>query len=87
MYSLPQNPKTPRSALFDLNSKMRHQDDQRTFATTADPFNWPAQNRADLMSLAVLNDHKDLMNTRTQNMRPRMRETSHNLHTDDIEGN
>lgn len=36
-----------------------------------DPFNWPAMNRADLMSLSNIDANKDGMHTRTANFRSR----------------
>jgi hypothetical protein len=39
-----------------------------------DPFDWPAQNRADCMSLNVLDTKKDLVATRTRDMRPKTRD-------------
>lgn len=50
-----------------------------------DPFNWPAQNRADLMSLSTLDQLKDQMHTRTTNYRPKTRDHSSNLQSTDIE--
>lgn len=49
--------------------------------SNTDPFNWPAQNRADLMSLNVLDPKKDITHTRTKDFRPKYRENSANLTT------
>ena len=46
-----------------------------------DPFDWPAQNRADLMNLQVLNPQNDGVHTRTQHYRQRTRQQSSNLQT------
>lgn len=51
-----------------------------------DPFDWPAQNRADCMNLNVLDAKKDLVATRTREMRPKTRDYSCNLQNSDIEG-
>ncbi len=52
----------------------------------SDPYNWPAQNRCDLMSLNVLNPTKDCVQTRTSDYRPRTRDVSQNLNTQDVDG-
>ena len=49
-----------------------------------DPFNWPAQNRVDLMSLNVLDPKKDISHTRTKDFRPKYRDSSANLTTQDV---
>lgn len=51
-----------------------------------DPFDWPAQNRADCMNLDVLDAKRDLVATRTRDMRPKTRDMSSNLQNSDIEG-
>lgn len=50
-----------------------------------DPFNFPMPNRADLMSLSVINKDKDYMKTTTSKFIS-MRSASMNLHTRDIDG-
>lgn len=50
-----------------------------------DPFNWPALNRIDLMSLQTLEAHKDLIRVKTAQA-GRKRDTSDNLQTQDIKG-
>ena len=50
-----------------------------------DPFNFPMPNRADLMSLSVINKDKDWMKT-TTNKFISSRSASMNLHTKDIDG-
>ena len=51
-----------------------------------DPFDWPAQNRADLMNLQVINPSQDGVNNRTRDFRPRTRQESTNLSTNDVDG-
>lgn len=51
-----------------------------------DPFNWPALNRADLMSLQTLAKDKDLVRVKTAHVATRCREKSNNLETNDIDG-
>lgn len=50
-----------------------------------DPFNWAMPNRADLMSLSVINRDRDYMKTTTSKFIS-SRSASMNLHTNDIEG-
>lgn len=50
-----------------------------------DPFNFPMPNRADLMSLSVINKNKDYMKTTTSKFIS-ARSQSMNLHTGDIDG-
>lgn len=50
-----------------------------------DPFNFPMPNRADLMSLSVINKDKDYMKTTTSKFISN-RSASMNLHTKDIDG-
>lgn len=50
-----------------------------------DPFNYPMPNRADTMSLSVINKDKDYMKTTTSKFIS-CRANSMNLHTNDIEG-
>lgn len=52
---------------------------------TTDPYNYPAMNRQDLMSLSSINCHKDNMSTSTKRFTT-VRNTSTNLNTSDIEG-
>lgn len=54
--------------------------------STRDPFNWPAQNRKDLMSLSTMDATKDIVHTRTNAFRPKNRQESHNLNSRDIDG-
>lgn len=42
--------------------------------STRDPFNWPAQNRKDLMSLSTMDAAKDIVHTRTNAFRPKNRQ-------------
>jgi hypothetical protein len=51
-----------------------------------DPFNWPAQNRSDLMSLSVLDGKKDNVEIKTKACIQKNRESSENLNTQDIKG-
>ena len=51
-----------------------------------DPFNWPSMGRADLMNLDKLSQTKDIVETRTMNMRLKARIFSNNLECNDIEG-
>ena len=51
-----------------------------------DPFNWPTQNRSDLMSLSKLDWKNDATHTRTLNYRPKTRQFSQNLNNHDIDG-
>ena len=53
--------------------------------TKCDPFNFPMPNRADLMSLSVINKDRDFMKTTTSKFTS-SRSASMNLHTKDIEG-
>jgi len=53
-------------------------------ASTRDPFNWPSQGRADLMSLSTMNKIKDIVDVRTRVYRDKSRDTSDNLNTHDI---
>ena len=52
-----------------------------------DPYNWPMPQRADLMSLSSIDKNKDLQQTKIHQYRQRMRSSSYNLDTNDIEGN
>ena len=54
--------------------------------STRDPFNWPAQNRKDLMSLSTLDPSRDIVHTRTGPFRDRLRDSSSNMATHDIFG-
>ncbi len=48
---------------------------------TRDPFNWPAQSRADCMTLSSLDPARDLVHTRTKAFRATSRAASDNLNT------
>lgn len=51
-----------------------------------DPFNWPMPTRSDLMSLSSISKDKDLVRVKTAQAAIRMRSTSQNLDTRDING-
>lgn len=55
-------------------------------APRQDPFNWPAVCRADTMSLQTLDRARDIQHTKTLHHRDRLRDTSNNLNSRDIEG-
>ena len=55
-------------------------------ASRSDPFNYPALNRKDLMSMSAINWQQDAMFAKIDQCRPKTRDASSNLTTSDVEG-
>jgi len=56
----------------------------QTASNTNDPFNWNPLQRADTMSLQVINRDTDGDHSRTEHYRARTRQVSNNLTSSDI---
>jgi hypothetical protein len=55
-------------------------------ASRSDPFNYPALNRKDLMSMSAINWQQDAVYSKIGEQRPKTRDASANLTTADVDG-